>query len=355
VINLKRLLWLAALLLLAVAGYFSWQRLRPEELPAGFASGNGRIEAVEIDVSSRNAGRVEEILVDEGDFVTAGQVVARMDTDQLEAQRREAAAQKQKALIAIETAQSLVTQREAENAAAKAVIAQREAERDAAINRLQRSERLAGRGNISEQTLDDDRAAAQGARAAVEVALAQQAAAEAGISAARSAVVSAKAAADAAQATIERIQSDIDDSVLEAPRDGRIQFRVAQPGEILGAGGRVVNLVDLTDVYMTFFLPTAEAGLVALGAEARIVLDAAPQYVVPAKISYVADVAQFTPKTVETEEEREKLMFRIKARIGPDLLRKYIRYVKTGLPGVAYVRLDPDAAWPEALKPSLPE
>jgi HlyD family secretion protein len=82
-------------------------------------------------------------------------------------------------------------------------------------------------------------------------------------------------------------------------------------------------------------------------------LDAAPQYVIPAKASFVADVAQFTPKTVETEEERQKLMFRIKAQIPPDLLRKHIQQVKTGLPGMAYVKLDPEAEWPKRLSENL--
>jgi len=121
----------------------------------------------------------------------------------------------------------------------------------------------------------------------------------------------------------------------------------------LSGGGRVLNLVDLSDVHMTFFLPTAQAGRIGIGAEARIMLDAAPQFVIPAKISFVADVAQFTPKTVETEEERQKLMFRIKAQIPQDLLRKYIQYVKTGLPGRAYVQLDPQVEWPAYLQDTL--
>ena len=156
-------------------------------------------------------------------------------------------------------------------------------------------------------------------------------------------------------ATIQRIQADIDDSVLRSPRDGRVQYRVAQPGEVLAAGGTVMNMVDLGDVYMTFFLPTAQAGRVAIGAEARIILDAASEYVIPAKISYVADVAQFTPKTVETEDERRKLMFRIKAQVDPDLLQKHLRQVKTGLPGRAYVRLDKEVDWPAELRTRLPE
>ena len=104
---------------------------------------------------------------------------------------------------------------------------------------------------------------------------------------------------------------------------------------------------------MTFFLPTAAAGKVALGAEVRLVLDALPQHVMPARATFVADVAQFTPKTVETAEERLKLMFRIKAHIEPELLKKHIRQVKTGLPGVAYVRLDPTREWPQQLAVTL--
>ena len=84
------------------------------------------------------------------------------------------------------------------------------------------------------------------------------------------------------RATVERIQADIKDSALKSPREGRVQYRVAQPGEVVGAGGRVLSLVDLSDVYMTFFLPTAVVGRVALGTEVRLVLDAAPQYVIPA-------------------------------------------------------------------------
>lgn len=340
---------------LAAAAFFVWKFLQPRGLPAGIAAGNGRIEAVEIDVAARTAGRVREILVNEGDFVEAGQEVARMDTAVLEAQLREADAQLQKARIGIETARSQVAQREAERQAAEAVIAQRKAELDAAQSRLARSDEIASRGFVSQARLDDDRAAYQAAKAAVGAAQAQAAAAQAALGRAKSDVIAAAAAADAVAATIQRIRADLDDSVLKAPRDGRVQYRVAQPGEVLSPGGVVLNMVDLTDVYMTFFLPTERAGRVALGAEARLVLDAARQYVIPAKISFVADVAQFTPKTVQTEEERQKLMFRVKARIAPDLLKRHLHQVKTGLPGMAYVRLDPQLDWPPELQVRLPQ
>ena len=100
----------------------------------------------------------------------------------------------------------------------------------------------------------------------------------------------------ALQATLARIDVELADSELKAPRDGRVQFRVVQPGEVVGAGARVLQLADLTDVYMTFFLPETVAGRVALGSEVRIVLDAAPNFVIPASVSFVASTAQFTPQ-----------------------------------------------------------
>ena len=103
-------------------------------------------------------------------------------------------------------------------------------------------------------------------------------------------------------------------------------------------------------IYLTFFVPEETAGKIALGADARIVLDAMDDVAIPASISYVASVAQFTPKSVETRVEREKLMFRVKAKIDPALLKQYVEYVKTGIPGVAWVRLDDKEPWPDFLK-----
>lgn len=348
--------WLVAVVAaVALAGYVAWRMLQAGDVPDGFVSGNGRIEATEIDIAAKTAGRVRDILVDEGDTVAAGQILARMDTEVLDAQLEEAKARLRRARIAIETAQNLVSQREAEKLAALAVVGQREAELDAARRRHERSEELAPRGAIPVQRLDDDRAEYQRALAAVAAAKAQVSATDAAISAAKSLVVDAEAEVEAVNATIRRIQADIDDSVLRSPRDGRVQYRITQPGEVLSAGGRVLNLVDLGDVYMTFFLPTEAAGRVPIGSEVRLVLDAFPQFVVPARASFIADVAQFTPKTVETQDERQKLMFRIRARVDPELLRAHAEHVKTGLPGVAYVRLDPEVEWPPQLEIRLPQ
>ncbi|QDT53071.1 Multidrug resistance protein MdtN [Caulifigura coniformis] len=332
-----------------------WQNFGGAQLPDGFAMSNGRIEAVEIDVATKSPGRITEILFDEGDFVTAGQVIARMETNTLSAQLKEAEASLAQAVSSVTSAEGLVRQRESEKAAAVSLIAQRDAELDAASRRLKRTESLAEQSATTEQQRDTDRASFHAAEAAMNAAKAQAAAADAAIATARSQVIGAQAQVEAARATIVRIQVDLDDCQLKSPRDGRIQYRVSQPGEVLGAGGKVLNLLDLADVYMTLFLPTAQAGRVQMGADARIVLDAAPHIVIPAKITFVASEAQFTPKTVETAEERLKLMFRLKARIAPELLKQHLKRVKTGLPGVAYVQLDPQAVWPEHLEVKLAE
>ncbi|UVE18915.1 HlyD family efflux transporter periplasmic adaptor subunit [Pseudomonas sp. LS44] len=353
--KMQKWLGLGAIVLVLAGAAYAWKTLQPSGLGAGFASGNGRIEATEVDVAAKLPGRVAEVLVDEGDFVSVGQVVAKMDTQVLQAQLTQAEAQTRQAENAQLTAGALVAQRESEKQTAAAVVGQRQAELTAASKRFSRTETLVKRHAMAQQQLDDDRAVLQSAQAALAAARSQVISAEASIAAAKSQVVEAQSAVEAARASVERLQADIDDSQLKAPRAGRVQYRVAQAGEVLAAGGKVLNLVDLADVYMTFFLPSAQAGRVQLGQEVRLVIDALPQYVIPSKVSYVASVAQFTPKTVETASEREKLMFRVKARIDPALLEKRTAYVKTGVPGMAYLRLEPEAEWPAELQIKVPQ
>jgi HlyD family secretion protein len=109
-------------------------------------------------------------------------------------------------------------------------------------------------------------------------------------------------------------------------------------------------MIDVFSVYMDIYLPTAEAGRARIGTEARIVLDAYPDVAIPANVSFVATQSQFTPKTVETKAERDRLMFRVRVRVDPELLRAHAAHVRSGLPGVAFVRLDPNVEWPARLQ-----
>ncbi len=347
--NKRSLALMAAIVAVSVAVIAIWRPWRTEGPGAGFVSGNGRIEATEIAISAKQAGRIRQMLVTEGEFVKAGQTVARMEIASLQAQRDEATARLQQAREAIAGAQAQVSLRESDRESAMALLTQRQSELDAANRRLARSEQLTLEGFFSAQTLDDDRARVRNMNAALSAAQAQVRSAQAAIAAARTQVNGALANARAAQATLERIEVDMADSDLKAPRDGRVQYLLAREGEVVAGGARVLNLLDLSDVYMTFFLPETVSGLVALGSEVHIVLDAAPQYVIPASVSFVASNAQFTPKTVETASERQKLMFRVRAQIDRELLKRHLTQVKTGLPGVAWLKLDANAAWPAQL------
>ena len=153
---------------------------------------------------------------------------------------------------------------------------------------------------------------------------------------------------------METIKVNIEDSKLYSPIKGRVLYKIAQNGEIVASGGKVLVVLDLMNTYMNIFLPTSQAGLVNIDSEARIVLDAVPNVAIPAHVTFVSPLAQFTPKEIETQAEREKLMFRVKVRIDATVLEKYFKEIKTGLPGIAYIKYDKNTPWPESLS-TLPK
>jgi HlyD family secretion protein len=295
---------------------------RPDELPEGFVSSNGRTESTEVDITTKFGGRLEQVLVKEGDPVKSGQILARLETRELEAQLRRAQAE--------------VRRTEQEKHFAVAVIAQRNSELSLRKKDLERSKGLYENDTISLEQLQRDETAVETAKATLAAAQAQLSTAEAAI--------------EAATANTELIKTQIEDSVLHSPIQGRVLYRLAEPGEVVPAGGKVLTVLDPLDIYMTLFLPTHEAARVAIGAQARVVLDGIPESAIPAHVSYVAPRAQFTPKEVETRSEREKLMFRLKVQIDTDYLKMHTALAKSGIPGVAYIRLDANAKWPDQLQ-----
>lgn len=314
---------LAVVGLAAVAGgIFAYIYLSKPALPPGFAGGNGRLEANQVYISSKYAGRIKEVRFHEGDTVEAGQVLAVMDTSALEAQLREAEAQ--------------IRQAEDSRKVALAQVSAKQAEYAFADQQYRRSKELVPQGAVSQREAEVDNERMLSGRA--------------DLVGARAEAVKTVSGIDAARATADRLRAEIADSVLVAPIRARVDTRLAEPGEVLGQGGRVLSLVDLSDVYMYVFLPESVTGKVALGSEARIVLDSAPQYPIRALVSFVSPVAQFTPKTVETAEERRNLTFRVKLQLDKDRLRQFEPLVKVGIPGMGYVRTDTKAEWPAKLQ-----
>jgi HlyD family secretion protein len=320
---------LFALLLAVGAGAgigWSWWQHYQARLPIGIASGNGRLEADEIDIDTKFAGRIAKLFVDEGDMVTAGQLVALMDTRDLEA--------------SLKKDQAVVSQAERTLEEARANLEQQQTVVKLAKQELDRTSALVPKGFATVELLDQQRQRMDGAVAAENAATHK--------------VGEAEHALDAARHSVELDRVNIVDNALVAPREGRIEYRVANVGEVLAAGGKVFTMLDTSYVYMDVYLPTAEAGRIRLGSEARIILDAYPAHAIPANVVFIASQAQFTPKTVETKDERDKLMFRIRVRIDPERLRGRAEIVRSGLPGVAYLRTDPAVAWPPQLRGDAP-
>lgn len=323
-----KLVWAApiALLIAGAAGYFYWSDAMRSRLPEGIVQANGRVEAEQVQLATKIAGRLVDVRVAEGDLVREGDVVAHLDSTQIDAQLRAAEAE-------VALAQQARIQ-------AQAQIAQRRSEQGLARKELDRGTYLNKAGAFPTEGVDQRRS--------------QLDVAEAAIRSAEASLTQADAAVAATEAKVAEVKSVLSDTILTAPRSGRIEYLLARSGEVLGAGGRVATLLDLSDVYMTIFLPAATAGKLEMGAEARLILDPIPQYTIPAKVTFVAPEAQFTPKSVETADERADLMFRIKLQIPAELLKDYERQVKTGVRGVAYVRVQSKAAWPESLAVKLP-
>jgi len=305
-------------------GLYGWQKAQ-NQLPAGIAWSNGRIEADEIDIDTKFAGRIANLLVDEGDMVAADQIVARMDVRDLEASLKRSEAQLMQAQKAVDEARAALEQQRSQLALAR--------------QQLERTTYLVERGNATRELLDLRQQQVDGAVA--------------GLNAASARVAQSEHALTAAAQSVEVTKVNIADNMLAAPRDGRIQYRIANVGEVLGAGGRVFTMIDIASVYMDIFLPTLESGRVKVGADARIVLDAYPNVIIPAKVSFIATQSQFTPKTVETRTERDRLMFRIRVRVDPELLRAHAQAVRSGLPGLAYVLTDASTEWPARLQSTV--
>lgn len=314
--TLRWVLVLAGALALAGAGYWGWETRRGDAVPEGFVMANGRIEATEVDIATILAGRIEGVLVEEGDQVRAGQTLARMDKRALEAELRRARAE-------------VVRAREMRKVAT-AVSNQRDSECALTGKELERSLELFRKGYATEERVDRD--------------LAANLTAEAACAAARARVVEAGAAIEVADAQVARLVVDLEDHELTAPVAGQVLYRLAEPGEVLPAGGKILTIVDLDDVHMSVFLPTDEAGRLLVGGEARIVADALPDRPVAGTVSFVSPEAQFTPKEVETATERQKLMFRVKIRADGNA----DRLLKPGMRGIVLIRLDPAAPWPDA-------
>jgi HlyD family secretion protein len=328
---MKKTLWTVVLLgVVAAATVAAWrwrEYVGQNALPAGIVAGNGRIESTQVDVAAKYGGRIKEILAREGDLVEAGQVLVRMDTSELDAQLA-----KDKAVLA---------ENEESAAGVRTEIAKNDGELRLAEVEYKRSQELLSRRAIAREEYDRYKTRRDTAKATLDGSNAK--------------LKTANQSIGAAAAVVKRTEAMLEDTTLKSPVRGRVLYRLAEPAEVVALGGKVLTLISLGDIYMEIYLPSQDAARVKIGADSRIVLDARPEYAARAKVSYVSPEAQFTPKQVETRSERDKLMFRVKLQVPPELANLYIERIKTGVRGMGYVRLDDAVAWPASLERPFPK
>ncbi len=320
--------WIIALVVIAGAGFFGWkywQDQKAGELPAGIASGNGRLEARLADVSAKEPLRVKEVRVKEGDLVKPGQVVVLLDTTTLVAERAEAEAR--------------VAAAREQLAVVNASIAKRKAETALAEIEVERVRKMLEENASSQREYDVRKMTVATTKAALAEDVAK--------------LETAKQQITVALANVDTIKTRIDDATLVSPVLGRVLYRLAEPGEVLGAGGKALTIVNLEDVYMEIFLPSEQAGALKIGSEGRIVLDTQPNRSAVGYVTFVSPEAQFTPKEVETKSERDKLMFRVKLQLPKELVGQYIESIKTGVRGMGYVKYTDVAVWPAKLQTNV--
>ncbi|SOB93722.1 HlyD family secretion protein [Rhodobacter maris] len=299
-------------------------RQTPEE--DGIYGSNGRIEAQTVDVASKYAGRIEAVSAEEGDLLATSAPVAQMDTADEKAQ--------------LAAAKAAVMRAQAAKAVAEATLMQAQSALAVAQTSYDRTVKLHESGTSAQSTLDDATNALNSARATVEMARAQ--------------ISDAVASIAAAEADQQQVTLALEDLTITAPLRGRVLYRLHEPGEVIAAGTPVITMLDLSNVYMNVYLPASVVGTLTVGDEARMILDPVPQYVIPATVTFVSPQSQFTPKNVETAEQREELVFRVKLSVPRALLAKFEAQIKSGVRGIGYVRTRADTPWPARLTVNLP-
>ena len=359
----KTFLSIVLILIVVAVGIYAVQRFVVSRgLPEGLIQANGRIEGDHITIASKVAGRVQELLAREGDTVHAGQVLVRLDDVQtrtrVEQARRgfeafESQVQTAHASLAvlnlevplaIETADAGILSARA--VVDKAMAVEGEARRD-----MERMRPLIAEQAVSRQQLDQAEARwsvakneIAAARSKLTQAVKELAQAELGwkrIRTKESEVVTWERQRDQAEAALAEAESVLADLTILAPTSGTITTRMVDTGEVVVAGAPLLELVDLDRLYLKVYIPEIEIGKVRLDLPARIYTDAFPDQPFDATVGYIASKAEFTPKEVQTRDERVKLIYALKLYLAsnPD------HRLTPGLPADAIIRWQEGVAW----------
>ncbi len=291
-----------------------WIVLRGGDATDGTLAASGTVEATTADLGFQLAGRVLEMSADEGDAVTTGQRLALLDTRELQANVD--AARAQEAAAAARLAELRAGARPQEISAAEA--AERSAAQQAttASRELERARTLFDGGAISRQELDRAETALEVAEAAQEQAMEALALLREGVR--QETIEAQRAAVNQARAAVARAKATLDNAVVTAPFDGVVTVRHREPGETVAPGAPVVTLLDRDDRWVRIYVREDLIGRVQIGAQASITTDSWPDRTYEGRVVFIGSEAEFTPRNVQTEEERTKLVYPVKVRITGD-------------------------------------
>ncbi|WXB20352.1 HlyD family efflux transporter periplasmic adaptor subunit [Pendulispora albinea] len=323
----------AALGAVALIGALAWRVHAQKAALQRPSGGSATVEGIEVEVSTKIAGRIREVTVQSGDRVRRSQVIARLDCMDQEANLRAAQAQLQVALsqVGVAEAQSVDARNNAAVAASRTASARAEglsveAANEQAAREADRTFRLRNEGAVAavewEKTDTQRRqteAQHKAALAALQTTMLSARSAESAAAAAKTKVDAAKAAVDTAKAELARAEIHVSECTLLAPRDAIVTDRLLEPGAVVGQGTRVVQTIDLSTAKLVFFLPNAELGRAGIGARAEVRVDAYPGRVFQGRVQRIASEAEFTPRNVQTREDRDRLVYAVEVHVdNPD-------------------------------------
>jgi len=311
---MRKRLMIAVPVLLVLAGVTTWLVLRNGNGEAGVISASGTVEATEADLGFQVPGRVEEVVPHEGDVVTGGVELARLDTGELTAARDAAAAQLQAAEARL--AELRRGSRPQEVLQAEAALRSAQQRADEAGRDADRTQKLFDGGAVSQQALDRALTARDVADAAMDQARQTLAMVREGPRV--ETIRAQEAMVQQARANVARAEAALANAVVYAPFDGRITVRHREPGETVSSGAPVLTLLDPGDRWVRIYVREDQIGRVKLGMGARITSDTYPDKVYQGEVTFVGSEAEFTPRNVQTTEERIKLVYPVKVRISGD-------------------------------------
>ena len=305
---MKKRLILLLVIVLAAAGVFTYRTLHNGKTEAGELTLYGNVDIRKVDLGFRVGGRLAEVLVEEGDRVQAGQIIARLDNIPYRDELQLAQAQQEQAAAVLKKMEAGT--RPQEIAQAEALVRERQASVQNLQTEYQRLKNLIESGAVSRQSFDN-------ASAALDEAAARLATAREGLNLAREGfrnedIEAARADLDAAKARLAGAGTRLADTEIKAPQQGIILTRVQEPGAIVGSGQTVLTLSLDTPLWIRAYVEEPDLGRVYPGMPAQVFTDSAPDRPYQGQVGFISPEAEFTPKSVQTEELRTRLVYQLR-------------------------------------------